>query len=362
MARDLDDGIASDTEYPLSPTSPRADYGLNEDDGFDPAKYDFYNHVQKPRRTRYVYPELEHFTDADEGSLFRQIADDGAEAAPTSPSPTVDNGSSSLQLPPIEEQDDDPQVASEADDTAGDEGRAPNLAAEGQSKKAPLQEAGGVPEDDENWKSLLRLSDFLFSTQHLRLVLEDHNLFHAFESFLSLKKPESASLLSSYLSLTKALRSVEYADAVMAGVHIVGDNGDIPKDKCVAMPWVIQDRIDRILDTLGNSGDFRAFIADVYAKMVSAALADRVTGKESSTTSDIADGLAEVFVLSDPARPDNPLVFTSDDFQQMTGYSRRDVLGRNCRMLQGTKSPSTEARGFRDSLEKHKEHCEVLLN
>ena len=358
MARDLDDEIASDAEYPLSPTSPRADYGLNEDDGFDPAKYDFYNQVQKPRRNKYIHSRPQYCTNADGKSSSRQIADDGAEATPSSPNSTGDTVPSSLQLPPIEEQEDDPQLALE---TARDEGRASSFATEGESKEPPLHEASIGPEDDEHSASLHKLSDFLFSTQHLRLVLEDHDLFHAFESFLSLKRPESASLLSSYVTLRKALRSIEYADAVMAGVQTVSDNGNIPKDNCVAMPWVVQDRIDRILDAL-IPRDFRAFIADVYAKMVSAALADRVTGKGNSTTSDIADGLAEVFVLSDPARPDNPLVFTSDDFQQMTGYSRKDVLGRNYRMLQGTKSPSMETGGFRDSLEKQKEHCEVLLN
>ena len=96
--------------------------------------------------------------------------------------------------------------------------------------------------------------------------------------------------------------------------------------------------------------------------MESAALADRVTGKRSPSTSDIVDGLVEAFVLSDPARPDNPLVFTSDDFQQMTGYMRREILGRNCRMLQGTESGSLATRAFRKSLEKQKEHCEVILN
>ena len=301
---------------------------------------------------------MQHLTNADDRSSPRQVADDGAEATPSSPMSTTDTVPSSLHLPPIEEQEDDPQLASE---NARNEEHASSFATEGEPKKSSLHEAGMGPEDDEHSTSLHKLSDFLFSTQHLRLVLEDHDLFNAFESFLSLKRPQSASLLSSYVTLRKALRSVEYADAIMAGVQNVSESGNMPKDNCVAMPWVVQDRIDRILDAL-IPGDFRAFIADVYAKMVSAALADRVTGKENSTTSDIADGLAEVFVLSDPARPDNPLVFTSDDFQQMTGYSRKDVLGRNCRMLQGTKSPVMDTRGFRDSLEKQKEHCEVLLN
>jgi PAS domain S-box-containing protein len=41
------------------------------------------------------------------------------------------------------------------------------------------------------------------------------------------------------------------------------------------------------------------------------------------------------FVLSDPRLPDNPIVFASPGFYELTGYSREQVLGRNCRFLQG---------------------------
>lgn len=41
------------------------------------------------------------------------------------------------------------------------------------------------------------------------------------------------------------------------------------------------------------------------------------------------------FVITDPSLQDNPIVFASDDFLNLTGYSREDVLGRNCRFLQG---------------------------
>lgn len=42
------------------------------------------------------------------------------------------------------------------------------------------------------------------------------------------------------------------------------------------------------------------------------------------------------FVITDPSLQDNPIVYASDDFLELTGYSRDQVLGRNCRFLQGT--------------------------
>jgi PAS domain S-box-containing protein len=41
------------------------------------------------------------------------------------------------------------------------------------------------------------------------------------------------------------------------------------------------------------------------------------------------------FVISDVSKPDNPLVFASQGFLEMTGYQLSDVLGKNCRFLQG---------------------------
>lgn len=41
------------------------------------------------------------------------------------------------------------------------------------------------------------------------------------------------------------------------------------------------------------------------------------------------------FVLSDPRLPDNPIVYATPGFYELTGYTREQVLGRNCRFLQG---------------------------
>jgi PAS domain S-box-containing protein len=45
--------------------------------------------------------------------------------------------------------------------------------------------------------------------------------------------------------------------------------------------------------------------------------------------------LPVALVLSNPALADNPLVFANEAFEDLTGYRRKDVIGRNCRFLQG---------------------------
>ncbi len=40
-------------------------------------------------------------------------------------------------------------------------------------------------------------------------------------------------------------------------------------------------------------------------------------------------------LITDPNKPDNPVVFANEAFIRLTGYSRAEIIGHNCRFLQG---------------------------
>lgn len=40
-------------------------------------------------------------------------------------------------------------------------------------------------------------------------------------------------------------------------------------------------------------------------------------------------------IITDPSLPDNPIIFCNAAFQKLTGYDRDEIIGRNCRFLQG---------------------------
>ena len=65
-------------------------------------------------------------------------------------------------------------------------------------------------------------------------------------------------------------------------------------------------------------------------------------------------------VVTDPRRADNPIVYASDAFLKLTGYSAAEVLGRNCRFLQG---PETERRHLTEMRDAFREErpCKVTL-
>jgi PAS domain S-box-containing protein len=50
-------------------------------------------------------------------------------------------------------------------------------------------------------------------------------------------------------------------------------------------------------------------------------------------------------IVTDPAQDDNPIVFCNEAFQKLSGYRREEIIGRNCRFLQGPDTdPETVAR------------------
>lgn len=68
------------------------------------------------------------------------------------------------------------------------------------------------------------------------------------------------------------------------------------------------------------------------------------------------------FVLSDPRLPDNPIVFASEGFYRLTGYTREQVLGRNCRFLQGSKTDQQALDVIRTAIANGTDATACLLN
>ena len=55
-------------------------------------------------------------------------------------------------------------------------------------------------------------------------------------------------------------------------------------------------------------------------------------------------------IVTDPRQDDNPIVFANDAFLHLTGYARDELLGRNCRFLQGPETDRTAVARVRDAV------------
>ncbi|KAL5740162.1 hypothetical protein ACOSP7_029046 [Xanthoceras sorbifolium] len=72
--------------------------------------------------------------------------------------------------------------------------------------------------------------------------------------------------------------------------------------------------------------------------------------------------LQQTFVVSDATKPDCPILYASSGFFSMTGYSSKEVIGRNCRFLQGAETDSNEVAKIRDAVKNGRSYCGRLLN
>jgi PAS domain S-box-containing protein len=74
----------------------------------------------------------------------------------------------------------------------------------------------------------------------------------------------------------------------------------------------------------------------------------------------ILDTCVNGVTLSDPDLEDSPLVYSNKAFEDMTGYAHDEVVGRNCRFLQGADRNQPELDKLRAAI-KNKEPIEVTL-
>ncbi|RVU15475.1 hybrid sensor histidine kinase/response regulator [Methylobacterium oryzihabitans] len=95
-----------------------------------------------------------------------------------------------------------------------------------------------------------------------------------------------------------------------------------------------------------------------------------VTGSGSSgvqdTNHDIFFAAVETtrmpMIVTDPHQPDNPIVFANRAFVRMTGYAVDELLGRNCRFLQGPETDRDSVAEIRSAVAERREAATEILN
>ena len=67
-------------------------------------------------------------------------------------------------------------------------------------------------------------------------------------------------------------------------------------------------------------------------------------------------------IITDPNSDDNPIIFANKAFLEMTGYSAAEIVGRNCRFLQGPETDRSVVTQIRDAVADKQELAVELIN
>jgi PAS domain S-box-containing protein len=89
-------------------------------------------------------------------------------------------------------------------------------------------------------------------------------------------------------------------------------------------------------------------------------LASKDDGMIPFVLAQILDTCVNGITLSDPDQQDSPIVYANTAFERISGYPRAEIIGRNCRFLQGSDREQPELETIRSAL-KEDSGVEVTL-
>ncbi|WP_432511310.1 EAL domain-containing protein [Kineococcus sp. SYSU DK001] len=129
---------------------------------------------------------------------------------------------------------------------------------------------------------------------------------------------------------------IEAANVLMSRVHVSAPEPDGAGEGTTGAPG---ERAGTGGERAGTTVTLRP--ADgVSASMLGGVAPAELPGLLTRAIATASNGI----VIADATAPDLPLVYVNTAFEQMTGYGAQQVLGRNCRLLQGPGTDRTQVR------------------
>lgn len=77
---------------------------------------------------------------------------------------------------------------------------------------------------------------------------------------------------------------------------------------------------------------------------------------------ELCDGLAVPMTIADPSRRDTPLIYANAAFEGLSGWSKDQIIGRNCRFMQGPMTDRTVTDELALSVDQVNSNAACLIN
>ena len=112
------------------------------------------------------------------------------------------------------------------------------------------------------------------------------------------------------------------------------------------------------------------FVSNVYAvngnKVIQCNIRDITARRHAEDELRLRDraiqALSQGIIISDARQPDNPIIYSSPGFTLLTGYQPEEVVGKNCRLLQGKDTDAASVSILREGIRDGRPCLVELLN
>ena len=192
-----------------------------------------------------------------------------------------------------------------------------------------------------SWETNLSTLDVIWSAETYRIFEQSPDQFHpSHPRFLELVHPEDRD------AVDRAFQDSRRHDVPQMLEHrIVMPDGRI---KFVEERWqVVFDQNEKPVRVTGTCQD----------------ITERKRAEEALLLRDRAiQAVSQGILITDPNQPDNPVIFASGGFERMTGYRSDEVIGKNCRFLQGKDTDQETLRDLRSAIAEARSRSVEILN
>ncbi|KAL9114694.1 MAG: hypothetical protein Q9227_001372 [Pyrenula ochraceoflavens] len=215
------------------------------------------------------------------------------------------------------------------------------------------------PQPPSSPVSIEKLSSLLHSSGYLQTLTTTPHLLSNFTTFLSRYRPDLLPLIPLYLETRKVLNAISYANAVASALppSSTSDSHSPAAELSQHFRATADDAFNKLLTEA-----LPAFVTYSLVKSSTAILTAEITATSTPLTTDLVGGLSEVFCITDPTQQDNPIIYATAEFYRLTQYSRDEVIGHNCRFLQGRATESSSVDRLRSGIREGREVNEMLVN
>lgn len=156
-----------------------------------------------------------------------------------------------------------------------------------------------------------------------------------------------------------------------AGVPLITPTGQVIGTLCVAdtVPQQLSlaqvEALQALSRQIISQLELRRHAADmarIATECHQAELGMRKIATENLKLARVVASVSDGVIVTDPNQPDNPIIYANPAFSRITGYLPEEIIGRNCRFLQGAGTDKKVVERIKRAVAKQREIQATLLN